>query len=810
MQSCSRPKLFNGLTVRIDHILYSCDLLLNIEAQNLLGRTQLTMRKQRFHTSHWGTFTADVEDGKLVDIIPFVKDPEPSPLLSSITEAVYHNSRIKQPMVRKSWLDHGPGSWSDLRGSEPFVPVSWDKAQDLVSSEIDRIRKSYGNQAIFGGSYGWSSAGRFHHAKTQLQRFLNTVGGFTDQVHTYSIAAGYAILPHILGNADTAMSKATSWDSIVGNTELVVAFGGVPMKNTQVTSGGPGEHVAGPYLKQARDAGIEFINISPIREDTADFLNAQWLPLRPNTDVAFMLAVAHTLESEGLADHKFLQTYCVGYDKFCGYISGTQDGQPKDASWAEQICEIDAETIRALSRKMAAKRTLINTNWALQRGDHGEQPFWMTIVLAAMLGQIGCPGGGFGFGYGSMGNIGNPRQPIPTPTLPVGENPCDSWIPVARISDMLLNPGASYDFNGDRRIYPDIKMIYWCGGNPFHHHQDLNRFKKAWQRPETIIVHEPWWTATAKYSDIVLPATTTLERNDIGASSRDRFFLVMEKSIDPLWDSRNDFDIFRGLARRFGTEEQFTENRDELDWLRHIYDRTRQSAAERGGTLPSFDEFWRAGHVEFSRPDKPHNLLSDFRSNPDKFPLSTPTGRIEIFSETIDGFNYDDCPGHPVWLEPVEWLGGNQARRYPFHMISSQPRTRLHGQLDNGTISRQSKINGREPVSIHPGDAEDYELEDGEVVRLFNDRGALLAGVRITDEVRRGVVQLATGAWYDPNRTDQAQSLEKHGNPNVLTMDKGTSRLGQGPIAHTAMVGIEKYEGPLPPITAFNPPPTVD
>src|SRR3546814_678928 len=160
-----------------------------------------------------------------------------------------------------------------------------------------------------------------------------------------------------------------------------------------------------------------------------------------------------------------------------------------------------------------------------------------------------------------MGNIGNPRGPVPSPTLPIGENPCGSRIPVARIAHMLLSPGGSYDFDGNRRTYPDTRLIYWSGGNPFHHHQDLNRLVRAWRRPETIIVNEPWWTATAKFSDIVLPATTTLERNDIGASSRDRYILAMERAIDPVGQARNDFDIFRGLARRLGTETARTEER---------------------------------------------------------------------------------------------------------------------------------------------------------------------------------------------------------------------------------------------------------
>jgi biotin/methionine sulfoxide reductase len=189
--------------------------------------------------------------------------------------------------------------------------------------------------------------------------------------------------------------------------------------------------------------------------------------------------------------------------------------------------------------------------------------------------------------------------------------------------------------------------------------------------------------------------------------------------------------------------------------------------------------------------------------------LVTPSGKIEIFSETIDGFGYADCPGHPAWLEPAEWLGGDVARRYPLHMISNQPRSRLHAQMDNGRISRESKIGGREPVRIHPDDAARRGLADGDIARLFNDRGALLAGVVISPEVRPGVVQLATGAWYDPADAGAVASLDKHGNPNVLTLDKGTSRLAQGPVAQTALVEIEKFEGQPPPVTAFKPPPTV-
>jgi biotin/methionine sulfoxide reductase len=169
---------------------------------------------------------------------------------------------------------------------------------------------------------------------------------------------------------------------------------------------------------------------------------------------------------------------------------------------------------------MADTRTMLTASWSLQRADHGEQPYWALVLLAACLGQIGLPGGGFGLGYGSGASLAEPPNLFPGPAMPALPNPAGLAIPAARIADCLLNPGARYDYDGKSAAYPDMRLVYWAGGNPFHHHQDLNRLRRAWRRPETIIVHEPWWTATARHADIVLPATTSLERNDIGGSPR--------------------------------------------------------------------------------------------------------------------------------------------------------------------------------------------------------------------------------------------------------------------------------------------------
>jgi biotin/methionine sulfoxide reductase len=268
---------------------------------------------------------------------------------------------------------------------------------------------------------------------------------------------------------------------------------------------------------------------------------------------------------------------------------GDTDGQPKSPDWAAPLCGVDPDTIRALAARMASTRTLITVAWSLQRAEHGEQPYWMSAVLAAMLGQIGLPGGGVGYGYGAIGGVGKSLLGLRGMTFPQLTNPVRRPIPVARIGDMLRNPGQPYDFNGQRRTYPDIRLIYWAGGNPYHHHQDLNALHEAWQRPETIIVNEPWWTATAKRADIVFPATTPYEREDIGRTNLDDYLFHMPPLIPPVGEARDDYDIFAGLARRMGVGERFTEGLSAGEWVTRLYAEYRDLAAEAGIDVPDLD-----------------------------------------------------------------------------------------------------------------------------------------------------------------------------------------------------------------------------
>jgi biotin/methionine sulfoxide reductase len=713
-------------------------------------------------------------------------------------------------MVRKSYLARRWESDGSLREREPFVPVDWDTALDLTADALKHAIDTGGNESIYGGSYGWASAGRFHHAQGQLKRFLNLVGGYVHSRTSYSAGAAEIIVPHILGMPFfSLMRQAPTVEDIAANTNLVVCFGGIAMKNTQVMDGGLGAHTAEDQLRALAKTDTHFVNVSPLKDDMADFVGADWWPCRPNSDVALMLGLAHTIHSENLHDAAFLATYCVGFERFVPYLTGESDGQPKDADWASALADIPAEDIRALARRMASGRTLLGISWSLQRAEHGEQSYWMITLLAAMLGQFGLPGGGVAYGYGSVHNIGfaGRRQPnFRIAAMDQGNPPVNRYIPVSRIAEMLENPGGAYDYNGKRLNYPDIEVILWAGGNPYHHHQDLNRLRKAWANPGTVIVSEPWWTATARHADIVLPCSTTLERNDFAAGSNDTYITPMRQAVEPFAEARSDFEIFSALAERFDKFDEFTERRNEMQWVEHLYEQTRQRADAAGVHLPDFAEFWQGEQIDMREQlDEQRFALEKFRDDPNENPLRTPSGRIELFSETIASFDYDDCRGHPMWFDKQEWLGSAQARRFPLHLVSNQPKTRLHSQLDNGKTSQDAKVSGREIVRINPEDAAARKISEGDIVRLFNDRGACLAAVALTEGIRPGVVELPTGAWFDP----AGESLEIHGNPNVLTRDAGTSKLAQGPTAHSCLIEVEKYAGELPDLTVFRQPATV-
>lgn len=769
-----------------------------------MGRRDLT-------ASHWGTYALERAGVAVTRLRGLPEDPDPSPIGLAMLDAYRRGPRVLRPAVRRSWLEHGPGSKPDLRGREPFVQVSWPEAAGLVAAELQRVIREHGNEAIFGGSYGWASAGRFHHAQSQLRRFMHLAGGCTVHRHTYSYAAAQALLPHVVADLQGYLeTHHNSWDDVAAHTRLFVSFGGVPWKNAQVGVGGAPEHRLRESLATAAARGCRFVNFSVVRTDLDVPADAyEWIPVRPNTDTAVMLALACEIVRADRHARAFLASHCVGFERWERYLLGADDGIVKDAAWAGPISGVEPGRLRALALDMArevdGRRTLVNAAWSLQRADHGEQPYWALVALASVIGHVGLPGGGFGVGYGCENGLGSPHRLLGSgPRLPAGRNPVSTFIPVARLTDMLEQPGGAYEYDGQQLRYPDARLVYWAGGNPFHHHQDLNRLLRAWRKPESVIVHEQVWNPLAKLADVVLPATSTLEREDIGFAYREPLVVAMRQVDAPPGEARDDHAIFAAIAERMGFGAEFTAGRSAREWQAFMWEEWRSGLAGTGIEPPSFDDFRNAGAWRLPEATQPVVMLEEFRRDPAAHPLATPSGRIEIHSERIAAFGYDDCPGHPSWLEPVEWLGSPLARDCPLHLVTDQPRARLHSQLDFSALSRAHKVKDREPAWLHPDDAAPRGIRSGDLVRVFNARGACLAGAVVTDDIARGVVKISTGAWWDPVEFGVPGALDKHGNPNVLTRDAGTSRLGQGCAAQSCLVQVERYAGPVLPVTAFD------
>ncbi|MGI9437234.1 MAG: molybdopterin-dependent oxidoreductase, partial [Geminicoccaceae bacterium] len=605
---------------------------------------------------HWGAFEAEIEDGRLVAARPWADGGADPEMIGALPEMVYSEHRIDRVYIREGWLKSRHRSDGAMRGREVMVPVGWDEALALVGEEIERVRDIHGHKALFAGSYGWSSAGRFHHARSQIRRFYGALGGFTDQTGNYSWGAAQIILRYVLGDDSAVSRAATSWESIAGNTDKFVAFGGLNPKNWRVTSGGAGLHHMPRHIERACASGMQVVVISPVADDIPDGVDALWIAPRPGSDTAIMLGLCHDMLERGRADVEFLNRYCTGNETFIAYLEGEADGIRKSLNWAAETAGVELAELANLADLIAQGRVMLTASWSLQRAHHGEHTYWALIALAAMLGQIGLPGGGFSFGYGSLNAVGESARKGLVPGLPTLGNQNGMSIPAARIADMLAWPGATIDFDGGQVTYPDIQLIHWAGGNPFHHAQDLFRLERLWAKPETIIVHEPFWTATAKRADIVLPATTSLERNDIGGSSRDPHVFFMPKLIAPMAQARNDFDIFRDLSDRLGVSS-FAENLDEQAWLQELWRQTQASAGEQGIAAPDYDALRAMNVWPVPPPEDPEVLLADYRQDPVGHKLATPSGRIEIASDRIMAMNLDAMPGHPAWYPPDEWLG---------------------------------------------------------------------------------------------------------------------------------------------------------
>lgn len=787
--------------------------------------------------AHWGILKLTIKDGKITKSEPWEKVTNMDNPLQHYTADMVYKSRVKYPYVRKSYLENPDNPKPELRGKDEFVRVSYDRAIKLIAKELKKTRDKKGTSAIFGGSYGWKSSGNMQNARILLHRFLNVTGGFVGVSGDYSTGASQVIMPYVVGSIEV-YEQQTSWENILSNSKNVVIWGADPL-STLRNAWTSNDQRGLEYFEKLKKSKIKVFYIDPVRTQTCNFLNAKWIAPRPNTDVALMIGMASHLITVNKVDYEFLENYTVGFDKFKAYLEGKDDGVKKDTAWASRICGIGEKAIQSLAETFYDNPTMIMSGWSMQRAHHGEQPHWMLITLCSMLGQIGTKGGGFGLSYhysnggvptckggviggmnaGSLGIWkkgkfqGLAKEKQSNEGAEWLQNSAKYSFPLARIADALLNPGKTIDHNGGKITYPNIDFIYWVGGNPLVHHQNTNTNVKAWRKPRTIVVNEIYWTPTAKMADIIMPTTSAYERDDITMSGdySNMNIVPMKQAILPVGESKDDYEIFSDLCKVYGQDvfNAFTENgKKAKDFIKEYYDsalKQTQSFGEAFSTpMPSFEEFWAKNEPITFEPNAESlewTRFSEFIEDPILNALGTESGLIEIYSQSIEKYKYDDCKAHPAWFEPIEWLG-NASKEAPFHLITSHPANRLHSQLCHTNLREKYVIKGREPILINSTDAKNLGIKSGDMVRVFNKRGEVLAGAFVTNDIMQGVVRLCEGGWYDPDE----KGLCKYGSANVLTLDIPTSKLANGNIAHTGLVNIEKYKGDLPEITAFNAP----
>lgn len=761
--------------------------------------------------AHWGPMLVETDGETVLSSRGALAGEFSNSLQTVVRDQVHSNTRVRFPMVRKGFLA-SPDNPQGVRGQDEYVRVSWQQALDLIHTQHQRIRSQHGPQSIFAGSYGWRSNGVLHKAATLLQRYMSLAGGYTGHIGDYSTGAAQAIMPYVVGSNEVYQQQ-TSWPLVLEHSDVVVLWSANPLNTLKIAWNASDEQGI-PYFDQLRKSGKRLICIDPMRSETVDFFGdaVEWLAPHMGTDVALMLGIAHTLVENNWHDSEFLARCTTGYDIFADYLTGASDGVAKTAEWAAEICGIEAAKIRELAALFHSNTTMLMSGWGMQRQQFGEQKHWMLVTLAAMLGQIGTPGGGFGLSY-HFANGGNPtRRAAVLASMQgcvQGGTDAAAKIPVARIVEALENPGGAWQHNGKDGHFPDIRFIWWAGGANFTHHQDTNRLIRAWQKPELVVISECFWTAAAKHADIVLPATTSFERNDLTMTGdySNQHLVPMMQVVPPRDEARDDFDVFADLSERWeaGGRERFTEGKTDLQWLETFYQIAAQRGAAQQVTLPPFDRFWQDNAL-IEMPESEDNArfirFAAFRENPEANPLKTDSGKIEIYSQRIAGFGYADCPPHPMWLEPDEWQGNAEPEQ--LQLLSAHPAHRLHSQLSYTHLREQYAVAGREPVTIHPQDAQARGIADGDTVRVWNSRGHVLAGAVVTDGIKPGVICIHEGGWPDLDLA--ADGICKNGAVNVLTKDLPSSRLGNGCAGNTAVVWLEKYTGPALTLTAFDPP----
>ena len=706
----------------------------------------------------------------------------------SFRQRVYNPDRLKYPMKRVG-----------KRGEGRFERISWEEAFDTIANNLIRIKKDYGNEAIYinyaTGTLGGTVAKSWPPSATPIARLMNCWGGYLNHYGDYSTAQITVGMPYLYGGS--WVNNNCSSDLV--NSKLIVNFCNNPAE-TRMSGAGVVYH-----LNEAKErSSVRMITVDPRKTDTTLGDGDEWVPIRPGTDAALVAGMAWVMIKENLIDEDFLKRYTMGYDEsslpdsapkgssWKSYILGLgSDGIEKTPEWAAKTTSIPVKTIIRLAREIAlTKPCNIQQGWGLQRTANGEQACRAVAMLAVMTGNVGIPGGGTGAREASY--------TMPFAAFPTLENPVQASIPMFMWTDAITRHDEMTDktdgIRGVERLQQPIKFIWNYAGNCIiNQHSQTNRTHEILQddsQCEMIVVIENHMTASARYADILLPDLTAAEQPDFspaGSSGNMGYVIFADTAVNPLFDCRSVFDMCTGIAKRLGVEEAFTEGRDQEAWLRHIY----AEALKSNSSLPDFDTFRKMGIVKQKNPGEPGVAYREFREDPEANPLNTPSGKIEIYSERLADIATSWVLKEGDIITPLpeyapSWEGHESpvAEKYPLQVFGFHYKSRVHSTYGNVGVLDDAC---RQELWLNPVDAIQRGIRDGDMLKVWNDRGELRVPAKVTERILPGVIAMGEGAWYKPDRNgvDHGSCI------NTLTTQR-PSPLAKGNPQHTNLVEIAK------------------
>ncbi len=670
-----------------------------------------------------------LENGKPVRITT-VRDPELRACIRGLSYLERFNSaeRLKYPLRRVG-----------EKGEGKFERISWDQALDDIAARMKQIKSNYGNSAFLLCPLAGECGHLYGTLKGAAERLFNMFGGHTEMWSLPSNQGLKFASQYTFGSGQGQGTwgfpiDANGRDDLI-NSRLIIMWGFNPKDTIQGT--GTFWHIA-----QAKKAGCKVLSIDPIYTDTTKSLKATWLPIKPGTDTAMLATMAYVMITNQLEERAYLDKYTTGFEVFKDYILGATDSIPKTPNWAEEITGVPATTIEDIAKMYAStKPAALIQGFAPGRTHYGEQFHRMVMTLEAMTGNIGIHGG-------SAGNMIS--YPVRLGRLPAGENPLKTSIKGDKWADCILQ--------GKVEGYPsDIKMMYVVGMNPLNQTQNTIKGVQALKKLEYLVVHEQFMTSTARFADILLPVTTHFERNDIYTWLRQRCAIYSNKVSEPKYECRSDLEIFTELAKKLGISDYNPKTEEE--WLRSFVEES---------DIPDYDEFKREGFYKFDFGE-PWVAFKKQIDDPENNPFPTPSGRIEIYSETLASMDFENSR-YGSYIPPIpEYIpyriDSLLVKKYPLQLITPHFKYRAHSTFNS--VKSLGKLYTHE-VWLNPRDADERNIKPGDTVRVFNDVGTIVIKAKVTERIMPGVVAVHEGTHYDPDEN----GVDRGGCANVLTKDE--------------------------------------